>query len=705
MFVFGTQYLRGFTPERDQWERDMENMKKIGFNTIRAWLVWNAVERREGEIDYDYIEQFLTCAKQYELQVGLLFHLHACPAWAIEKFSKYFYVSEDNLPFEPAVRPNTPSGGWPGLCFDNEEVREMEHRFISGVIAETKKHDNVAFYEPMNEPHQWVDYMKNPAGIFCYCPASVRKFRIWLQKKYGDIEALNNAWGYFYDSFDEVRPPRWTSSYSDYIDFRQFTVDNIVEEIRYRSDIIRSCDNKPVIAHAWGGGAVTCSQLGGMAFDDWKNAEIFDKWGYSAFPRSADDCCMLGFGCNAARSAAGGKEYWQSELTAGITGSIFEQSGRIDDNTYDKFSLESIRHGAVGLLYWQYRKERIGAEIGGFSLTDYDGGPTNLTRKAEALGRMLREHGDMLTEGSMKPAEVGLVFSIRSYFADWAIAKKGGNKAAVDSLSGYYRMFWEENIPIDIIHEEYAENLSRYKLIILPNAAAISPRLADKLKEYISNGGVLLSEQLFGIFEESFKLSYHVPGFGYDEIFGVREHDLHPRKTVTLTDGEKDYHFKGNRYAEKFCDVTGEGLYFYEDGTPAIVSKAYGSGKAMITGINLGLCYSSRELLGDDFKSSDTGNTSGASKAIVMKLCRSLGVDENRCSVPDVKVSVLTTDKECMLILINSASADREGLIRLEEAYVETKTVYGRCDATVCGSTLRFTLKANESAVLRLVQG
>ncbi len=253
--------------------------------------------------------------------------------------------------------------------------------------------------------------------------------------------------------------------------------------------------------------------------------------------------------------------------------------------------------------------------------------------------------------------------------------------------------------------EEYAENLSRYKLIILPNAAAISPRLADKLKEYISNGGVLLSEQLFGIFEESFKLSYHVPGFGYDEIFGVREHDLHPRKTVTLTDGEKDYHFKGNRYAEKFCDVTGEGLYFYEDGTPAIVSKAYGSGKAMITGINLGLCYSSRELLGDDFKSSDTGNTSGASKAIVMKLCRSLGVDENRCSVPDVKVSVLTTDKECMLILINSASADREGLIRLEEAYVETKTVYGRCDATVCGSTLCFTLKANESAVLRLVQG
>ena len=50
MFVYGTQYLRGFTPEKDQWEKDMESMKKLGFNTIRTWMVWNAIERSEGNI-------------------------------------------------------------------------------------------------------------------------------------------------------------------------------------------------------------------------------------------------------------------------------------------------------------------------------------------------------------------------------------------------------------------------------------------------------------------------------------------------------------------------------------------------------------------------------------------------------------------------------------------------------------------------------
>ena len=717
MFVYGTQYLRGFTPEKDQWERDMENMKKLGFNTIRAWLVWNAIERSEGNIDYNYISDFLNLAEKYDLQVGLLFHLHACPAWAVKKFSKYFYVNEDNLPFEPAVRPNTPSSGWPGLCLDNEEVRDMEYRFISSVISETKKHKNVAFYEPMNEPHQWVDLMKNPVGVFCYCPASVKKYQNWLKKKYGDIQTLNNAWGYFYNDFDEVRPPRWNVSYGDYIDFRQFEVDNVAEEVAFRSDIIRKFDNKPVIAHAWGGGSVTCAQLAGMAFDDWKNAKIVDKWGYSAFPQKASDCAVLGMGCDATRCAANGKEYWQSELSAGVTGSIFKQKGRIDGKTFDKFTLESIRHGAEGLLYWQYRKERIGAEFGGFSMADYDGGSTPLTKKAGELGKMLAKHGDLLKEGTSKEAEVALVFSIRSYFTDWAANDKKGNKNAIDCLSGYYRMFWEENIPVDIVHEEFAEDLGKYKIVILPSATAVSPNLAERLKEYIKNGGTVLSEQMFGIFDSTFKLSYQVPGYGFDEIFGANQDDLIPSKKVELCfceDKEGEVYgevetgripnicIDGNKYTETYKNVTADVLYRYEDGSPAILSNKYGKGTAILTGVNLGLGYSGRELVGDDFTSSDSGNAGSGVNTFVLGLAKKLGVAGNICSVKDVKVSVTNTEKACMIILINSASEMREGMVEVEQVYSKVQVVYGNGKASVNGNKVQFTLAADESAVLRL---
>lgn len=704
MFVYGTQYLRGATPERDQWEKDMENMKKLGFNTIRAWLVWNCIERREGDIDYRYISDFLDLAKQYSLQVGLLFHLHACPAWAVKKFSKYFYVTEDNLPFEPAVRPNTPSSGWPGLCYDNEEVRDMERRFITSVLSETRKHDNVAFYEPMNEPHQWVDMTKNPVGFFCYCPATVKKYQGWLKSKYKDIQSLNEAWGYFYNDFEEVRPPRWTASYSDYIDFRQFEVDNVAEEISFRADIIRSLDYKPVIAHAWGGGCVTCPQLGGMAFDDWKNAKVFDKWGYSAFPRNAESCAALGLGCDATRCAAGGKEYWQSELTAGVTGSIFSQKGRLDTDTFDKFTLESIRHGAGGLLYWQYRKERIGAEFGGFSMTDFDGGATPLTEKARQLGDFLKTHGKILKEGISQKAEVALVFSIRSYFTDWA-AHARQNKNAVNSMIGYYQMFWEENIPVDILHEEHSGDLSAYKVVILPSAMAIAPDFAKKLEQYIRNGGTVFSEQMFGIFDPSFKLSYTVPGYGFDRIFGARQDDLVTRENAIIY-GKKDViMIAGSTQTENYKNITAEILYRYDDGSPAVLRNTYGSGTVYITGVNLGISYSSKAWVGDDFESGEDSTACKAAKDLVLRICYTKGVAQNCCSAEGVKVSVVKTRKEALVILINSSPDPASGTVALESAYGTAKTVYGSGTCVVVGEKLQFTLGANKSAVCFLLPG
>ena len=699
MFVFGTQYLRGSTPSEDQWDADMAQMKRYGFNTIRAWLVWNALEREEGIIDTPYIARFLQCAKKHGLQVGLLFHLHACPVWTMEKYPQYFYVDSNGQPFEPAVRPNTPGGGWPGLCFDHEEVRILERRFIEGVMAETRKHDNVAFYEPMNEPHQWIDFKKDPAGFFCYCSASVSRFQAWLERKYGTIEKLNEAWGHFYTRFSQVRPPRWTNAYGPYMDFRLFTMENVVEEIRYRTQIIKANDTKPVVAHSWGGGAVTCANLGGMAFDDWKNAEIFDKWGYSAFPNRAEDCCSLGLGCAATRCAANGKEYWQSELTAGLVGTGLEQQGRIDDHTFDKFSLESIRQGAKGLLYWQYRKERYGAEFGGFALTHYDGSETNLSRKAGLLCKAVTENEDIFCNAVPPKAEVALVFSIRSYLADWCSSNMASNKFCVDSISGYYRMLWEENITADILHEEYAGDLSRYKLIIVPSPFAISQELAQKLEYYIRQGGTVLSDPDFAVFDQETRLSYQVPGFGFNQVFGCRQDDLTTSKTVVLDDGTV---LAGNKHKETYRNVTAQVLRRYADGSPAILKNHWGEGDALISGVNLGLTYSRRTLISDDILTEDAQNASEAAKCFVLDLCRRVGIAGNCCDVANVKVSVLHAENAAAVILINSGAAEAKGKVRLQMSYSRVQLIYGAAECRIQGAELSFTLEGDGGCILRL---
>lgn len=709
MFVFGTQYLRGASPAEDQWEKDMAHMKALHFNTIRAWIVWNAFEREEGVVDTAPLSRFLTLAEKYGLSVGLLFHLHAAPAWAVEKYPEYFYVNENGEAFEPAVRANTPGGGWPGLCFDHDEVRLIERRFITAIVTEARKHPNVAFYEPMNEPHEWVNFLKpGPADFYCYCPQSVRKFRLWLQKKYGTIDALNASWGHFYAGFDEIRPPRWASAYTDYTDFRLFTMDNVAEEIAFRRDVIKELDSRPVIAHSWGGGAITCANLGGMAFDDWKNAAVFDKWGFSAFPASEDDLPMLSLGCAATRCASAGKEYWQSELTAGINGTGLFQRGRIDDETFDMFSLESLRQGARGLLYWQYRKERYGSEFGGFALTDYDGEDTNLSVRAGKLSQMLQENADIFGSSAPEPAEVALVFSIRSYLANWC-ENKGDNKFAVDSMSGYYRMLYEENIPADILHEAFPEDLSRYKAVLLPSPFAVSPEMAEALKEYIKNGGLLISDPLFGLFDKDMLLTDRMPGLGFREVFGCRTFDQKSAETILTENGQR---IEGSRQRELYADVTAEVLIKDEDGRPLVLKNTYGKGTAVLAGFNLGYTYSQRTLISDDITNHDRANSGSFSKDLVLGLLKEAGVTENPVSVPGIRKSVLKAEAGSAVILMNSEDREITGRLALGETYRSIRQIYGdkaagglrvpASSAEEPGRELIFTLGPKKSAVFRL---
>ena len=695
MFTFGTQYLRGASPDPSEWEKDMIHMHELGFNTIRIWVVWNAFERREGEVDTGTIRKFLDLAETHELQVGILFHLHAAPAWAIEKYRNYYYVNENGVAFEPTIRPNTPSGGWPGFCFDYDEVKDVEKRFMTAILEETRKHRNVAFYEPMNEPHEWVGN-----GFYCYCPASIRKFRTWLAEKYKTMDRFNRSWGTFYDRFDEVRPPHWTGAFSNYADFRLFTMENIAREIAYRRDVIRSMDDRPVIAHSWGGGATTCGNLGGMAFDDWKNAAVFDKWGYSAFPGSARDCVSVGLGSTSTRCAANGKEYWQSELNAGMIGSGLFPGGRMDSHTFRKLSMESLFQGARGLLYWQFRKERHGPELGGYAMTNYDGSDTNLSIEAGRLCRALTGNSDIFEHSEPARAEVGIVFSIRSYLANWG-AGRSDNNHCVSSMAGYFRIFWEENIQTDIIHEEMFGDLSQYRIIVIPTPFAIHPKLAKALKVYLKNGGTVISDPAFGLFDEDMVLSDHVPGLGFAEVFGCEELDLRRADKIQL-DGKHD--LEGNVHHETFRDLRPdvEVLARYADGSPAILSHPYGKGRAILSGVNLGTTYSRNAGLTEDFVRDGISRDSHFSKETVLRAAFASGVSPNACSVENVRYSLLRSPAGTALLLLNGNSREVSGEIRVPDAFQGADLIYGEAGIRLEPGRIGFSLPADETAIVRL---
>ena len=81
--------------------------------------------------------------------------------------------------------------------------------------------------------------------MYCYCPASIAEFHKWLQKKYGSVEAVAQAWRrYSFASWDDVQPSRTGGPYPDWLDWLQFREDRAHELLHWRKEIIRSVDQK-----------------------------------------------------------------------------------------------------------------------------------------------------------------------------------------------------------------------------------------------------------------------------------------------------------------------------------------------------------------------------------------------------------------------------------------------------------------------------
>lgn len=61
-----------------------------------------------------------------------------------------------------------------------------------------------------------------------------------------------------------------------------------------------------------------------------------------------------------------------------------------------------------------------------------------------------------------------------------------------------------------------------------------------------------LSEQMFGIFDPTLKLSFTVPGYGYDKIFGANHDDMVAQANVVIHSENHSMALTGNRFVETY---------------------------------------------------------------------------------------------------------------------------------------------------------
>ena len=114
-------------------------------------------------------------------------------------------------------------------------------------------------------------------------------------------------------------------------------------------------------------------------------------------------------------------------------------------------------------------------------------------------------------------ARVGLVYSEQT---DRNYGGKPWQRQPEDHLNGMYHALAESRIPFDMVNDHLlgSDDLKRFKLLILPNIAALSDAQCSQLQAFVANGGSLVSTFETSLYDEEGKQR---ADFGLASLFGV----------------------------------------------------------------------------------------------------------------------------------------------------------------------------------------
>lgn len=579
---FGVDYY----PEhcaRELWEWDARKMKEAGIDVVRmAEFAWAKMEPSEGRFDFAWLDEAIDVMAGQGIKTVLGTPTPTPPIWIIEQHPDILPVHLDGM--------RLGFGGRHHNCQSNEAYRRHIRRFVRTMARHYSDHSHVVGWQIDNE-------FGNSHQKLCACDSCRTRFHRWLEKKYGTIEQLNEAWGTVFWSqtyfrFEQIPVPLPTPNSHNpslLLDWRRFCSDLIVDFQKLQADILREeCPNQ-FITHNFMG--------------------FFDKTDYFDLARDLDfiahDQYPLHFRearipvntpANLAMAldlmrGTKQKSFWIMEQLAGPTGweviSSTPRPGQIKMWTY-----QSVAHGADTIVYFRWDTCLVGTEQYWHGILPHSREPGRRYEEIKQTIEELSPHMDAFKEG-LPQSEAAILFS---YDQEWALQIQPHHPELdyIKHLQGYYQAFYDANIPVDIVSEE--EDYSRYKLLVAPLLFLTRPHLRQKLYDYVSSGGHLVLSMRTGVKDwNNAVIAKTLPG-EYRDLLGISVEDYDCLRQydqdVRWTAGPADM----TEAARKWCDiirlegaeaVAVYGKDFYA-GTPAITRHRYGSGAAYYVGTEAG---------------------------------------------------------------------------------------------------------------------
>jgi beta-galactosidase len=569
--IYGGDYNPEQWPE-ETWLEDARLMREAGVNLVSLGIFsWARLEPKSGDYDFAWLDRLMDLLHAHGISVNLATPTAAPPAWLVRRHPEMLPVTSEGVILWHGSRRH--------YCPHSTAYHRHATALVTKLAERYGRHSALVLWHVDNEYGCHVTE--------CFCEISVSAFRQWLQQRYGTLENLNHAWGtafwsqHYYD-WEEVQPPRKAPTFinpSQRLDWMRFNSDSWVACFDEQKNILRELTpNVPVTTNLMGFH---------KPIDYWKLAARKDIVANDNYPDMFDPQWMVraAMVCDLMRSL-GNRRPWILMEQAPTHVNWRQRNATKWPGMMRLCSCQAIARGADGIMFFQWRASKAGAEKHHSGMLPHVGTDSRVWREVSALGGELPRLDPILRSEVM--SEVAILLDWESWWALELEGKPSNDLRQLQQLMTYYGPLYRCNITTDFAHPE--ADLSRYRLVIAPTLYLVNDRAITNLKRYVENGGALIISFFSGIVDEN----EHIRLGGYPapfcDLLGLRVEEFAPyaetqSNTFTTADGRQ---FACALWSDIIRLHGAEAIASYEQdyyaGLPAITRHTYGKGVAYYVG-------------------------------------------------------------------------------------------------------------------------
>lgn len=477
----------------ETWDDDVCLMKKAGVNTVAlAIFSWDRIQPQENRWDFGWLDRIIDKLGKAGIATDLASATATAPLWLYEKHPEVLPCDKFGHPVNAGSRqswsPTSPVFKEYALTL----CRKLAERYGTNPYV-TAWH--------MGNEYGWnnrEDYSDN----------ALEAFRAWCRRKYGTIDALNQAWGTTFwgqemNSFDEVLIPRFMGADSmvnpgQKLDFERFGNDMLLDFYKAERDAIAEiCPDKPFTTNFMVSTDQCC-----MDYADWANEVNFvsnDHYFHEGGEMHLDELA-----CSDALmdSFALGKPWYVMEhSTSAVQWKPLNMRKRKGETVRD--SLAHVAMGADAINFFQWRASAFGAESFHSAMVPHAGEDTKLFRQVCELGETLRTLADAGVQGSeLERSDTAILFSAESEWATRSQTLPSMKLNHWHDVRDWYRAFLNAGSRADIVPLKY--DWSDYKTVVLPTVLMLSAVDTRRLADFAAAGGRVVVGYATGLIDENF---------------------------------------------------------------------------------------------------------------------------------------------------------------------------------------------------------